>query len=266
MTPIRSCYAYCRAVCAQVRFKPDHAAITEELSGHILDRRDALMEQGLSQQEAEARAVAAMGDPEEVGKALNKEHSWLLGWVQVWLHWSMIALAVLIVLYLLSRSSAPWSISLDRVSFLLPHPEQAYALSKYLSESITEDFQPNITTRLDDYTLTVTRVQVRDLGTDRNLDAVLKVTYRNLWLSDPGFLSTCSAVTDTGQPYFNFNQTNSGFPRFYFDRIGAYAFVSYYHLQVTDLPLEAASFTLEHSMGDQRFWLTIPLAEEEVAS
>ena len=66
MTPIRSCYAYCGAVCAQVRFKPDHAAITEELSGHILDRRDALMEQGLSRQEAEAQAVAAMGDPNEL--------------------------------------------------------------------------------------------------------------------------------------------------------------------------------------------------------
>ena len=46
----------------------------QELSGHIEDHMEELMSAGFSKEEAEVRAVAAMGDPQEVNKALRRVH------------------------------------------------------------------------------------------------------------------------------------------------------------------------------------------------
>ena len=73
---------FCAQVCEQVRFRPDHAAIRAELAAHWEDHAAALMERGIPEEEAARRALEAMGDPEEIGKELDKSHSPLLGWFQ----------------------------------------------------------------------------------------------------------------------------------------------------------------------------------------
>lgn len=74
--------AYCDAVCAQLRRATarEKYQLRRELSAHLEDHACALMERDVPQEEAAARAVAAMGDPAEVGKALNAQLSraWLL--------------------------------------------------------------------------------------------------------------------------------------------------------------------------------------------
>lgn len=65
---------FCEAVCAQVRCHAVHKEIIRELTAHLEDKADALMARGFSQEEAEAQAVAAMGDPEAVGKELDQVH------------------------------------------------------------------------------------------------------------------------------------------------------------------------------------------------
>lgn len=64
---------FCAKVCGWVRFWPDHDAITAELTAHLEDHRDVLLKRNpaLSQAEAEAQAVAAMGDPEAVQLTLR---------------------------------------------------------------------------------------------------------------------------------------------------------------------------------------------------
>lgn len=66
---------YCDSVCAMVRWKPARPAITEELAGHLEDHAQALVEAGMDYPSACARAVAAMGSPYELGKALDVLHS-----------------------------------------------------------------------------------------------------------------------------------------------------------------------------------------------
>ena len=73
---------FCAQVCEQVRFRPDHAAIRAELAAHWEDHAAALAERGIPEEEAARRALEAMGDPEEIGKELDKSHSPLLGWFQ----------------------------------------------------------------------------------------------------------------------------------------------------------------------------------------
>jgi hypothetical protein len=51
-----------------------HGEIAEELQNHINDHVEALLESGVRVEEAEEQAVEAMGDPEEIGRELNKEH------------------------------------------------------------------------------------------------------------------------------------------------------------------------------------------------
>lgn len=73
---------YCDRVLAQVgRLTSDEANdLRNELAGHIEDHTEALVEHGYTEEDAAARAVELMGDPEETGKALRDcyRHFWLV--------------------------------------------------------------------------------------------------------------------------------------------------------------------------------------------
>ena len=59
----------------------EREAVRAELDGHMEDRILAAMEGGADAESAEAQAVAAMGNPEEVGRALQKQYPF--GWLVV---------------------------------------------------------------------------------------------------------------------------------------------------------------------------------------
>ena len=73
---------YCDRVLAQVgRLTADEANdLRNELAGHIEDHAEAQVEHGYTEEDAAARAVELMGDPEETGKALREQyrHFWLV--------------------------------------------------------------------------------------------------------------------------------------------------------------------------------------------
>lgn len=52
----------------------ERAAVRAEIDGHIEDRMLALQEQGADSESAERRAIEVMGDPEEVGRELQKQY------------------------------------------------------------------------------------------------------------------------------------------------------------------------------------------------
>ena len=85
---------FCRSVSRHIRFRPDRRGVEEELMDHLLDRRDTLKEAGVPDGEAEERAVAAMGDPAEIGRALDRYHSPLLGWTQIVVLWLVVLLGI----------------------------------------------------------------------------------------------------------------------------------------------------------------------------
>ena len=75
---------FIEAVCAKVRFTPARERIADELRGHLEDRAAMLEEHGVPPEDAAQRAAASMGDPAEIGAALDREHSPLWGWMAVW--------------------------------------------------------------------------------------------------------------------------------------------------------------------------------------
>ena len=73
---------YTKIVLAQLRrvTEDERRAIRAELDAHMEDHMEALAELGCDGAEAEERTLARMGDPAEVGRALNKVYTgW--GWV-----------------------------------------------------------------------------------------------------------------------------------------------------------------------------------------
>ena len=99
-------------MCAHVRFSPDHAAITAELTAHLEDHAAALEARGFPSDVAVQQAVDAMGDPKEIGKELDKSHSPFLGWFQIWFRaavWTLLLLSIpgqQLILCLSTSSSA----------------------------------------------------------------------------------------------------------------------------------------------------------------
>lgn len=66
---------FCDTAARQLRCKWEAPAVRQELSDHIQDHQAALMAEGMGRDQAEEAAVAAMGDPEALGKALDALHS-----------------------------------------------------------------------------------------------------------------------------------------------------------------------------------------------
>lgn len=94
---------FCARVLARVRHATaeERAAIQAELEGHLEDHAEDLMRIGYPAAEAADRAMAAMGDPEEIGKALNREYP--LGWLVL----SRVALAATVLLCLVAVLDFP---------------------------------------------------------------------------------------------------------------------------------------------------------------
>ncbi len=73
--------AYLKAVLSEVQFKYDHNAIYFELKNHLEDRYEGYVEEGMGDEEATCAALACMGDAQTVGRALNKVHLPIIGWI-----------------------------------------------------------------------------------------------------------------------------------------------------------------------------------------
>ena len=98
------------SVCAKVRFTPARKQIAAELQAHIEDRAAMLEAHGVAPEDAAARAVASMGDPEEIGVALDKEHSPFWGWMAIWTdiaRYLVLFLVGLMVLFILMGEDLP---------------------------------------------------------------------------------------------------------------------------------------------------------------
>ena len=94
-----SYHDYTQAVCSCLRHATpeEKAAVAQELQDHLADHADALVEAGWDPEEAQAHALDAMGDAQEVGQALDRAfpRRWLI------LSRASLVLTILVVLVLL---------------------------------------------------------------------------------------------------------------------------------------------------------------------
>ena len=74
-------FKWCDTATRQVRFFWDRSDIAAELTAHYEDHVKDLERIGFDHDLALERALEAMGDAKEVGRALDRVHKPLLGWL-----------------------------------------------------------------------------------------------------------------------------------------------------------------------------------------
>ena len=99
--------SWVREVLEQVRFWPDHKTITKELMAHLEDGKADLLRLGYGQDLAEERVLKGMGDPVEIGRALDRAHQPWLGWLWQVSRWLAVLAAAWALTAILSNGGLP---------------------------------------------------------------------------------------------------------------------------------------------------------------
>ena len=194
---------FCAKVCARVRFWPDHDAITAELTAHLEDHRDVLLERNpaLSQAEAEAQAVAAMGDPEALGRELDKSHNPLPGWFHILFRVSVrTALILLLVFCFLPKATDLYDLIADPP--LYNDYDTGVIVEHYDQVEVLADYRPeHAVCYLEHYTFSAERVLVTPWEHSvtgepaLRVSVLLKAVHLNPSLRCPGFPAGCGRRT-----------------------------------------------------------------------
>ncbi len=99
--------AYLSAVGARIRWRRARRPLLEELAAHIDDQAADYRAQGMGEEEALERAVAEMGDPEAVGRDLDRLHRPDCRW-ELALGALLLLLAGVYLQYLVYREGEAW--------------------------------------------------------------------------------------------------------------------------------------------------------------
>ena len=252
---------FCAQVCEQVRFRPDHAAIRAELAAHWEDHAAALMERGLSPEEAARRALEAMGDPEEIGKELDKSHSPLLGWFQICFRIAVWGLAVLVLLFTLPQAG---TIAEDLAAPLHDGGHLDEFLTHDEEYDIVADLTPGAVWHYEGYAFSIPRaLVVRASDGSLSLHYAVKAVHRNPWHKNPVFWDWLWAEDDLGNTYSSYGQVvpyQSSAVRSSGTSTRWYPFVSYYSMWVDRLDPAAEKLTLRFDRyGEPAIYLTLSL-------
>lgn len=117
----------------------EREAIRQELDGHMEDHMESLRELGYDEELAEERTIAAMGDPAEVGRELNKQYPF---------RWLVIGRAAMIATLLFALLVAPpaWNKAGDVVNNLWCRFYPLHLLDlRELSWGADRDYRPMVT-------------------------------------------------------------------------------------------------------------------------
>lgn len=97
---------FCAHVCAQIQYKPAHAAIRRELMAHLEDHAEAVRELGVPEEDSIREAVSAMGDAVEIGRELNEQHKPFWGQLLLGLRIVLVLVFICIVCVAASASNS----------------------------------------------------------------------------------------------------------------------------------------------------------------
>lgn len=261
--PHRTTGQFCGHVCQFVRFRPDHEAITAELTAHLEDHKDAILEihPDMTLWEAERRAVEAMGNPEELGRWLDSIHNPLLGWLQIWFVRAVCILAASVLVLALPQA--------ERVHNQAADIQRLRSWGPSDREHVTADFAPDRTWTWRGYTFSIPRAVVEQWEEGQKVSYLLRIAHPNPWRQDPQLREGIWAEDDLGNHYYSMEEqqalSDQGAFRVYMGRSSgnysaAYPFATYYDMGVSNIDPAATEITLHFDRyGEDVLWLTIPL-------
>lgn len=179
----------------QVRCKPEHKAIRAELQGHLEDKEQYFQDAGMDSRQAAKAAVAAMGDPIEVGKELDKAHPVFWGKFYTALKVVIVLLCVVIAFFAIN---AAVNGTYDDILRNYPLKIESYDPAVYGGEGVIIWEEPYEPIKQSGYTIEVTRVHwdpvveyTNAYGKQRDenvLEIDIKVSNPRPWAAGPLFM------------------------------------------------------------------------------
>lgn len=224
-------------------FPPDRKAAKRELLDHLEDRRLCYLEYGLTEQEAERRALMAMGDAGETGKLLNRVHSPVLGWL--WLASGIITVLAVVWFGFLAANALD-----NGIREWNRGGAERYHCLRY-QENGQMDYIPlaevGLTRTVGDYTMTLDHGGWYRNREDDGFFLVLgwKVTARHPWQTMPLGLERMKLETSDGEIYAAYPVTN-------WEPEGPWI-VSSVEMEETNLPVWTVHQTVDYSPGERGF-------------
>ena len=196
---------WCSLAVRGIRFKPDRREAYEELYAHMEDQYEELTAAGYTKEEAEEEAAAAMGDPEETARQLERIHRPFWGYALRAARCCLI-LSVILALLILPGYIRSLGIGASEAdAFFGEDRETAWSYNRRVYYA-----EPEARDRSDGYTFTVTRVAERSLGSKAEPDDArsllyleVKVTNPRPWAKPCTAAKELSAVDSLGYVYYS---------------------------------------------------------------
>lgn len=262
---------WCNSATVWIRFGPDRKKVSRELMDHLEDHRDALIAQGLSEQEATEKALECMGSPSEISVQLAAVHRPFWGYL---LRYSRLAVIVLLCLCLLKMGTYIKDLNLKETPTLRDF--DIYSVESYggdTGRTLLHLSQPDVSFHTDGNRFTITDValveQPKPDGTI--LPPVLYVRMRQTgfvpyqvqkeYFPRNGYNSAAAqftAVDSIGNKYFSFfDLANS--PRIISYTVQSGIFTATHELWINNFPPEAEWVDICYTQDGRSFSLRVYL-------
>jgi len=224
-------------VVKRVHFVPDRYDIQLELAAHIEDSALLIQEQdNLSPEDSEKAALERMGDADEIGIALNRQHNPVLGYMWYFSRIIMVLLCIIVILQSIPMLLVSgWTILFD-------HP-----IRDIPKETYVRHVKPNELIKLDSRRIRITDV----IQTE---DGSLHILYSSYNLSFSGLHGWSSSgigiiKDEDGETYFN------GGGR------GTAGIYSRARRSLDNFPFEKEKLIIEWDYAGRYYKVEIPLGE-----
>ena len=225
---------FLKRVLSYVKFPFDHKAIKRELENHLIDRMRDYIEQGHAEEEAEQMAIDAMGDAQEIGLELNREHNPIIGWLWRASHILVVSFVIINLFFV----GLPIAISVGNTLMNI-NPVEGIPKS-----NIVYNLPVNQKVRLDD-----TVINFTNLVLEKNGDLNIFYRYYDTSLWGGGWnLGDIGVITDNlGNRYYR----GSGY--------GSSGIVSTYRRTISNFAQNADTLIISYDSYNRRYKVEFPL-------
>jgi len=138
----------------KIRFSGDREAVYRELEGHLLDRMERYLAQGMSETEASRAATADMGDAEEIAEELGRIHAPWWGYLWKLSRWVLVLAAVWAV-FLTAAELEPWGKLRTEFPQYTPAVGDVHTYAQGRQSQVLAVWQPRVRQKLGHYRVTV---------------------------------------------------------------------------------------------------------------
>lgn len=260
---------WCKSATTLIRYGPDRRAACKELYNHLLDAYDACLEKGMTEDEAEAQAIASMGNAVDIALQLAAVHKPFWGYM---IRVSQIALAVLLVLCLLPL----WDYVTDLNLYDAPHVQSfdVYDPASYTDSSVRvlhHLSEPDVSLSSEAGTFTVTDAAVFTIFSQDNgsssTQLYMLVQQRGLlpWKERTGYFQFFSATAwfsardSLGNTYPCQWDPNDDKPRLCSRDVQSGIFTGTHELWINDFPQDAQWVDILYTRDGREYVLHIDL-------